>query len=193
MRQLCLPLVALVSLLSPLSAPAADLPHIDRTIRKEPKYEHKVKYALLVFGAEAKFKVWLAWDGDVLYVDKNGDGDLTGAEKRIVGGKTKIFGGEGYEFKAGDITVGAEVYKNLQVMATPMTNLDPASLCIFEQEPTFQKLRKADPEPWHYIVEVEVPVGQPITKLSGQHVNHAACRDVEGFLQFALRPGDAPV
>src|SRR5262249_16663189 len=98
MRYLCLPGMVLAGLLLPLVAPAPDLAPIDRTIRKEPHYQHKVKYALLVFGPEAKFKVWLALDDDVLYVDKNGDGDLTAPEKRIASEKTKD-GEQVHEFK----------------------------------------------------------------------------------------------
>lgn len=57
--------------------PAVDLTTIDRTTAKEPVYKNKPKYCLLVFGPEAKFRVWLVQDGDVLYVDRNGNGDLT--------------------------------------------------------------------------------------------------------------------
>ena len=40
----------------------ADLTKIDRTINKEPAYRGKPKYCLLVFGTEAKFRVWLVRD-----------------------------------------------------------------------------------------------------------------------------------
>src|SRR5260370_10668649 len=63
---------------------AADLSKIDRTIAKEPAYKSKPKYCLVVFGPEAKTRVWLVLDGDVLYVDRNGDGDLTGKDERIL-------------------------------------------------------------------------------------------------------------
>src|SRR5262245_65651509 len=49
---------------------ATDLTKIDRTIAKEPAYKSKPKYCLLVFGPEAKMRVWLVLDGDVLYVDR---------------------------------------------------------------------------------------------------------------------------
>jgi len=73
-------LVCLASLfggfLSP--APAADLSKIDRSISKEPTYQTKApKYCLLVFGVDANYRVWLVLDGDTLYVDRNGNGDLT--------------------------------------------------------------------------------------------------------------------
>lgn len=64
-------------------AQAADLTKIERTIAKEPKYQGKPKYCLLVFGPEAKFRVWLVLDGAVLYVDRNGNGDLTETDKRV--------------------------------------------------------------------------------------------------------------
>jgi hypothetical protein len=67
------------------AAPAftADLTKIDRTIAREPAYRSKPKYCLLVFGPEAKTRVWCVLDGDVLYVDRNGNGDLTEKDKRL--------------------------------------------------------------------------------------------------------------
>jgi hypothetical protein len=43
----------------------------------------KRKYALLVFGPEAKTRVLVVEDGETLYVDRNGDGDLTGKDERF--------------------------------------------------------------------------------------------------------------
>ena len=84
---------------------AADLTKIDRTIAKEPAYQTKTpKYCLLVFGAEAKTRVWLVLDGDVLYVDRNGNGDLSEAPKRCLLSSGKEPGGPGYPvWNAGDI------------------------------------------------------------------------------------------
>jgi hypothetical protein len=66
------------------AAVATDLSKIDRTIRKEPVYKSKSpKYCLLVFGAEAAARVWLVLDGDILYVDRNGNGDLTEDGDRV--------------------------------------------------------------------------------------------------------------
>src|SRR5262249_35395301 len=63
---------------------AADLAMVDRSIRKEPAYQTKApKYCLLVFGPEAKTRVWLVLDGNTLYVDKNGNGDLTEAGEAL--------------------------------------------------------------------------------------------------------------
>jgi hypothetical protein len=72
---LFLPLLA--SLIWSATGSAADLTKIDRFILKEPAYKSKPKYCLLVFGPEAKTRIWLVLDGEVLYVDRNGNGDLT--------------------------------------------------------------------------------------------------------------------
>src|SRR5262249_33318108 len=62
---------------------AVDLKKIERTIAKEPAYQTKPKYCLLVFGPEAKTRVWLVLDSPNLYVDRKGDGDLTAAANRV--------------------------------------------------------------------------------------------------------------
>jgi len=69
------------SLMLPLlacSATGQDVGKIDLAIAKEPSYTTKSPwFCLLLFGLEAKEKVWLVLDGDKLYVDRNGNGDLT--------------------------------------------------------------------------------------------------------------------
>ena len=63
---------------------AVDLTTIDRSIRKEPAYQSKApQYCLLVFGPQAKTRVWLVLDGDALYLDRNGNGDLTDPGERL--------------------------------------------------------------------------------------------------------------
>lgn len=68
-------------LLNPLK-PTVDLSKIDRTICREPSYKHKPRYCLLLFGPQAKTRVWLVLDGDVLYVDRTGRGDWVKADKK---------------------------------------------------------------------------------------------------------------
>jgi hypothetical protein len=50
---------------------------VARTIAKEPTYTATPRYALLALGTDAAARVWLVEDGKVLYVDRNGNGDLT--------------------------------------------------------------------------------------------------------------------
>src|SRR5437879_7519420 len=74
---------------------AGDTVKINRSIAKEPVYQSKApKYCLLTFGREGKTRVWLVFDSvpnplvpgkdkDYLYVDRNGNGDLTESGERI--------------------------------------------------------------------------------------------------------------
>src|SRR5262249_17746652 len=64
-------------------AQAADLTKIHRTIANEPAYTGKQKYCVLVFGPVANMRVWLVLDGAVLYVDRNGNGDLTEEGEKV--------------------------------------------------------------------------------------------------------------
>ena len=68
------------------AADSPDLKEVDRRAPKEPAYTSKRPlYGLLVFGPEAKPRVWMVLDRskpdagpyDVLYVDLDADGDLT--------------------------------------------------------------------------------------------------------------------
>jgi hypothetical protein len=64
--------IALLVLLSAGSAVHADLTKVDRTIKKEPAYQGKPQYCLLVFG-EDRTRVWLILDGDTLHVERDGE------------------------------------------------------------------------------------------------------------------------
>ena len=50
---------------------------------KEPQYRHEPRYALLVFGPQRQQRVWMVLDGETLYVDRNGNGDLTEPDERL--------------------------------------------------------------------------------------------------------------
>jgi hypothetical protein len=87
-------------------SPAADLAAIDRAIAREPAYAGKSpRYALLVLGPGARDRFWLVKDGDTLYVDRNGNGDLTDSGEKIAprkGGSAE----DGYAFEIPDLTLG---------------------------------------------------------------------------------------
>jgi hypothetical protein len=89
----------LLAFLPGVSAQAADLTRIPRTIAREPAYKSRPSYCLLAFGAEAGTRVWLVRDGDLLYVDRNGDGDLTGPGARLEGEKRP----DGIKWRVGDV------------------------------------------------------------------------------------------
>src|SRR5262245_64188109 len=89
-----------------------DLVKIDRTIAKEPAYQTKnPKYCLVVYGPEATTRIWLVIDGDTLYVDRNGNGDLTEDGKKVKFERQEGRNGGG-QVDAGEITAKAGVPKN---------------------------------------------------------------------------------
>jgi hypothetical protein len=113
-------LTLLVALcLSPAPGRAADLAKLDRTIRKEPAYRGKPRYCLLAFGTRAAARVWLVLDGDTLYVDRDGDGDLTGAGEKVRLAKSypieKSLYSAQRQFLAGDLKAGGRDYTTLDV------------------------------------------------------------------------------
>jgi RNA polymerase sigma factor (sigma-70 family) len=80
---------------------ALDLTKIDRTICKEPAYRTKPRYGLLVLGPKAETRIWLVIDDQTLYVDHNGNGDLTEQGEQVA--VTKVDENQYVEFHAGQI------------------------------------------------------------------------------------------
>jgi hypothetical protein len=70
-----------------------DYAKVERRIVREPRYVAQPKYALFILDAAGKFRVWAVLDKskadlpyyDVLYFDKNGNGDLTEPGERFTG------------------------------------------------------------------------------------------------------------
>jgi hypothetical protein len=172
----------------------ADSPKIDRTIGKEPVYQTKSpKYGLLAFGPEGKDRVWLVLDGDTLYVDRNGDGDLTEHGKKVAvdkrpGSDPEL---EGYGFDVGQVTVGGHTHKALYITFRPFKSY-PA--CSLVQRPEFQAILKKDPQAMavRLRMDVEVP-GMTGGGLGGRLNFIAGPADLAGIFQFADKPADAPI
>jgi hypothetical protein len=94
---------------------AMDLTKIDRSIGKEPAYQSKTpKYCLLVFGPEARTRIWLVLDGNRLFVDRNGNGDLTDDGKPVAAleGRKQV---EEKVYEIGEIREGMLMHRNLSL------------------------------------------------------------------------------
>lgn len=87
-------LVAGISLQEPATKPpVVDFSKVDRKIAREPKYLANPLYGLILFDPEGKSRVWFALDRsspkesdhDILYIDRNGNGDLTDPGERFAG------------------------------------------------------------------------------------------------------------
>jgi hypothetical protein len=163
----------------------AVLASIDRAIVKEPAYQSGApRYCLLAFGPEAKFRVWLVQDGDVLYVDRNGNGDLTETGERI-------------EKKQGE--AGRRRWEGIELTDGPRkhTITYVSEMTVTEEYVAdgkeFARLKgKHDRAVNTWIgVRAERPVDddRPLPK----HIQYIINGDGTGYLAFADRPQDAPV
>lgn len=106
---------------SPAFIPASDLKEIERRLLKEPAYQSKrPAYCLVAFGPKAATRVWLVLDGQDLYVDRNGNGDLTEPGEKIEArvekvGVTSSFGDffeDELSFEIGDVLEADRLVKH---------------------------------------------------------------------------------
>src|SRR5262245_8045244 len=174
----------LVAAILPATAAAADLTKIDRTLRKEPTYKNSPKYCLLVFGAKADFRVWLVQDGDTLYVDRNGNGDLTEKDEQVKG---KAPGAEYHTFEAGSVTDGTLTHTQLIVTSskTQETHVDNAA--------EWKRVNAQKGDPWTWTVRVQAERAADDARKLPKKISYIANGDQNGNLLFADRPEDAPV
>jgi hypothetical protein len=164
---------------------AADLTRIDRTIRKEPVYQSKPEYCLLVFGPEARDRAWLVIDGDVLYVDRNGNGDLTEANKKVKAIKIKDY----HLFRAGTIKLGSREYPDLNVSRD---RLGEGAVPL--QPEHYKKLIEKNPVAYTYAVAIQVENPLSLGKPGGpDRMTQSASSDSHGLLQFTDNPQEAPI
>jgi len=177
-------LLAAVLLLAPL-AQAADLAKIERKIAKEPAYQTNTpKYCLLVFGLEVKTRVWLVQDGDTLYVDRNGNGDLTEAGKRVT---IKEHSDSDRSFEAGDLTIDGLTHTGLIVM---QMKASPESV---GNDQEWERVKKSGPEPWTWWVRITAERAADDKRALPKKIGYVINGDGAGMLLFAGKPQDAPI
>lgn len=171
----------------------ADIPADQRKITKEPAYQSKApRYGLLAFGQEGKDLVWVVHDGDLLYVDRNGNGDLTEPGERIEKQKPR----KGFEdassrtFEVGEVKLGGLTHKGLIVSTYPIKEFGTGPM---SQRPEFKEANK-DPEApvYRLACEVEVP-GIKGGGLDGRLSVYAGLSDSQGFLMLGKTAATASV
>lgn len=169
---------------------AMDLKKIDRVITREPAYQAKSPaYCMLVFGPDAKTRVWLVHDGDRLYVDRNGNGDLTEPGELVLADKDDSTDPkEGiYRFTIGDLRDGALTHKNLWLQISKLDSLaerEEEVKAMLAKEPSLRAIFLG--------AHVEMPgfQGNGVGKRVEQNVS---CRDSTGYLRFGSTPRQAPI
>jgi hypothetical protein len=180
-----LPVAATAVLLLVPLVQAEDLAKIERKIAKEPAYQTKTpKYCLLVFGLDAKTHVWLVQDGDTLYVDRNGNGDLTEEGKRV---KIKQESKDYRAFEVGDLKIDGMTHTGLTVS---QMKASPESVGNDEE---WERIKKSGPEPWMWWVRITAERAADDKRDLPKKVAYVINGDGAGMLLFADKPQDAPI
>jgi hypothetical protein len=190
------PLLAVIcAWLATTPALGADPPKVNRTITKEPAYRTKApKYGLLVLGPTGQHQVWLVQDGDTLYVDRNGNGDLTDPGARIAAKKPRdgVAPEEGeFTFEIGDLTVGGQTHKGFRLSVAPLAIYVGSSI---GDRPDVKAVLAKDPKATVMMLSGDVAV--PDLKgggIDGRVSFLAGFIDLNGVLRFADTPATAPV
>jgi hypothetical protein len=149
------------------AADAPDLSNIERRIPKEPVYKaEQPLYGLYVFGPEARTQVWAVLDKsradaaeyDILYFDRNADGDLTAPEKRIAG---KVEPGR-VTFNIGSFTDRLTQQKHTELTIT--RHGDPNPMMMFQMKWCDKVMVRGGyaPEPGPYTKFATTPARAPV-------------------------------
>lgn len=181
-----LPLLVLSILLAP-QLHAADLTKIERSIRKEPAYQSKTpRYCLLVFGPEARTRVWLVLDGKTLYVDRNGNGDLTEEGEKFAAKKGVDWLNEDI-FDVDEIRDGAWTHKKLSLH---VRKVDYLATNYPEMKEKIARLPGG--RGCHLDIEIELP-GWKGKGEGGRVKQLVNFLDQRGLFVFADKPQGAPI
>jgi hypothetical protein len=172
---------------------AADLAKIDRTIKKEPKYAGTPRYCLLVFGQGAKHRVWLVQDGNTLYVDRNGTGDLTEPANKVTAKKgAPGESDQGFVFEVGELKVGGKTHKGLEVALAPLKSL-AANPNLMEM-PNIAAAVKKHPDEMTGRITIDVESESLKGSGLGKRVTYMLLVfDTRGVFQLGRKPADAPI
>lgn len=171
---------------------AADGIVYERPLPKEPKYQGKPQYLLMAFGPKADQRVWVVRDGSTLYVDRQGNGDLTEASDRVLAQKADNSDGPAQVFEVGELTVGGKVHKACRIVIAPLRSL--ADNPNVSRLPHVARAIRARPDALSTVINIDVES----TTLKGGGLGGRASFlvnmfDADGVLELSEKPGDAPV
>jgi hypothetical protein len=163
------------------AASAADLTKVDRRVVNEPAYKSKApKYALLVIGPEARDRVWLVKDGEVLHVLAEKTFTLSPTKDRTTD--------EERDFELSKLPLNGRTHANLRLRIVPLRRWmigdyanRPELKAAIEKEPNAEALSLA--------IEAELPH----LKSTGRVEVFAGCLDLNGALLLASKPTEAPI
>lgn len=176
MRRLC-SLAIVICLVLAGQTRGVDLAKVDRSLRNEPTYKSQQPgYCLLVFGLEPKTRIWVVLDGDVLYLDRNGNGDLTDPGDRIAAEVVN-------DPKRPNVKVAHRFERNCRKASD-----EPILTCGPEVQ-WFQVVQLLPSENWHDQAWIKLNQERPHQFAVTTKIGHAQTAE----FRFATHPQEAPI
>ncbi len=168
-------------------AEAVDLTQVPRTIGNEPNYQSQPKYGLLVFGPEATTRIWLVHDGDTLYADLNGDGDLRDPAERFTATQSSNVNNGTFRFEIGEVQEADRRHQSLAVYTMNLQHL-------MHSDSRIKAALTKNPQARFYGLRVELDVpGYRGVGREGRVEHLVSAMDANGVLLFAETPEEAPL
>jgi len=157
---------------------------------KEPTYANAPQYLLLHFGMKVETRIWLVLDGERLFVDRNGDGDLTQSNEVVKGTKAD----DRLTFEIGEIREKDRVHRDLK-----LSIFVPHKDSGLGRFPHWRSLKAKDPNAKMVSVEAQIDrrglpgYSEPTHKDAKRTWSQDASNDIFGCLQFASSPREASI
>jgi hypothetical protein len=159
-------------------------------------YQAQPRYALLAFGLAGKDCVWLVVDGDVCYVDRNANGDLTEEGEKVALPSTEAPGVPQYRkwrtANFGEIRIGRNKHKIFQFTQSWVDrDFKPTT----PNEKALVMTARDDPDGWigWLTLDVQVQMQTRDGPLISGRITQNAGNDSNGYLRFSPSPQTAPV
>lgn len=121
---------------------------------KEPKYNGTPGYAVLKFGQKTPHFVWLVHDGETLYLDTNGNGDLTEVGEKFTGKMLGTGAEPTIHFEIDKLAIGKKLHRGFNLWVTPQKAFEKSPL-VEGQAEALARI-KARPEALSLRISVEV-------------------------------------
>lgn len=160
-----------------------DLAKLERAIAKEPAYKNRPLYGLVALGPQADFRAWFVLDGVTLYVDANGDGDLTDPAEKFAAKKS----GDSLLFPNVPLAAQGQRRGALRLIAGKLKELAH----VYGDDLTFKAMLALDPDKPHYSLAIEADETMPGRAKETRYLVSAS--DLNELFQLGPSPATAPL
>ncbi len=146
------------------------------------------KFCYLDFpaGQNQRQTILIAVDGERMYLDHDGDGDLSEPEGTVVATRREWESENHHKFTVSELSVGSCIHTSIIVIVQPLKKYDRG-------EPQYQPILESDPEANCYVVRARIEDARFTPANSDGRVTvSAGIEDVQGVLQFGDAVESAP-